>query len=236
MTVLPLGRKRRLWRPGTIAAVFTHFLPLFSAHVNIPTRLRHRLRQQKRILRPEWHFFCLGAGFLLFEVQIVSKIALLFGTTWLVNSFVISTLLLFIMAANWTVQKFPGVSVGLAYGGVFLFGMLAYFLPIQVNFFENLALRALCAKLILCSPAYFAGIIFARSYGAAGFDSNALGSNILGALCGGVVESLSFWTGIRSLVLVALVFYVLSALVNEKAGRKACRVSSLIRSYPTEIK
>jgi len=31
-------------------------------------------------------------------------------------------------------------------------------------------------------------------------------------LCGGIVESLSFWTGIRSLVLVALGFYLLSAL------------------------
>ncbi len=40
-----------------------------------------------------WHFFFLGAGFLLLEAQIISKMALLFGTTWLVNSIVISGLL-----------------------------------------------------------------------------------------------------------------------------------------------
>jgi SAM-dependent methyltransferase len=164
----------------------------------------------------EWHFFFLGAGFLLLEVQIISKIALLFGTTWLVNSFVISALLLFIVAANWTVQKFPRVGIWTAYAGIFLFGLLAYFLSIERYFFENVVVRALCALVILCSPAYFAGIVFAKSYAACGFRSSALGSNVLGALCGGIVESLSFWTGIRSLVLVALGFYVLSALLAQK--------------------
>jgi spermidine synthase len=164
----------------------------------------------------EWHFFFLGAGFLLLEVQIISKIALLFGTTWLVNAFVISALLLFIVGANWTVQKFPRVGIWTAYVGIFLFGLLAYFLPIERYFFENVVVRALCALVVLCSPAYFAGIVFAKSYAAYGFRSSALGSNVLGALCGGIVESLSFWTGIRSLVLVALGFYALSALLAQK--------------------
>jgi len=47
-----------------------------------------------------WHFFFLGAGFMLLEAQIVSKMALLFGTTWLVNSVVVGGLLLLIVAAN----------------------------------------------------------------------------------------------------------------------------------------
>ena len=37
-----------------------------------------------------WHLFFLGAAFMLLEVQVISKTALLFGTTWLVNSFVIT--------------------------------------------------------------------------------------------------------------------------------------------------
>ncbi len=45
-----------------------------------------------------WHFFFLGAGFFLLEAQIISKMALLFGTTWLVNSIVISGLLLLIIS------------------------------------------------------------------------------------------------------------------------------------------
>src|SRR6187200_45943 len=43
-------------------------------------------------------FFFLGAGFLLLETQIVSRMALLFGTTWIVNAIVISGLLLLIVA------------------------------------------------------------------------------------------------------------------------------------------
>lgn len=163
-------------------------------------------------LKLEWHFFFLGAGFLLLEVQIVSKIALLFGTTWVVNALVISALLLFIMAANWSVKRFAGLRVWIAYTGIAATGLLAYVVPVDRYFFANVFLRALCAMIVLCSPAYFAGVIFAKSYAAAGFESTALGSNILGALCGGIVESLSFWTGIRSLVLVALGFYLLSAL------------------------
>ena len=74
---------------------------------------------------------------------------------------------------------------------------------------------------VLCSPAYFAGVIFARSYAAARFQSDALGSNILGALCGGILESLSFWIGIRGLVLVSLGLYVLSALVIREPAAEA---------------
>src|SRR5207245_11492164 len=53
-----------------------------------------------RIRSVRWHFFFLGGGFLLLEAAIVSKMALLFGTTWMVNSIVIGSLLLLILAAN----------------------------------------------------------------------------------------------------------------------------------------
>ena len=52
-----------------------------------------------------WHFFFLGAAFMLLEVQIISKTALLFGTTWLVNSIVITALLALILLANVVVRK-----------------------------------------------------------------------------------------------------------------------------------
>jgi len=45
----------------------------------------------------QWHFFFMGAGFLLLEAQIVSQTALLFGTAWVVNSIVVSVLLLLIV-------------------------------------------------------------------------------------------------------------------------------------------
>jgi spermidine synthase len=167
-------------------------------------------------LRIHWHFFFLGAGFLLMEVQIVSKIALLFGTTWMVNSIVVAALLLLIVAANATVSRFPSVSRGLAYAGIMVTASFGYFMPMQRLLFSDPFLRALIALAALCLPVYFAGIIFTRSFAEVRFNSEALGSNLLGALVGGILESISFWTGLRALILISVGLYALSALVLRK--------------------
>jgi len=76
-----------------------------------------------------WHFFFLGAGFLLLEAQIISKMALLFGTTWVVNSIVIATLLSLIVGANFLVHLKPHFAVSIAYGGIFLSLLASYSIP-----------------------------------------------------------------------------------------------------------
>lgn len=50
--------------------------------------------------RIDLHFMFLGAGFMLLEAQIASKMALLFGPTWSVNAIVVSGLLCLIVGAN----------------------------------------------------------------------------------------------------------------------------------------
>jgi len=167
-------------------------------------------------LRLHWHFFFLGAGFLLMEVQAISKIALLFGTTWMVNSIVVAALLLLIVAANATVSRFPSIPLALAYAGIVVTAAVGYFIPMQRLFFPNPFLKALIALAVLCLPVYFAGIIFTRSFAGVGFNSEALGSNLLGALVGGILESISFWTGLRALLLISVALYALSALVIKK--------------------
>jgi hypothetical protein len=157
-----------------------------------------------------WHFFFLGAGFLLLEAQIISKMALLFGTTWVVNSIVISGLLLLIVAANLLVQWRPGILVGAAYGGIFAALLVAYLVPLERFFFASLALKVLAATAVLCLPVLFAGIVFIRSFAREGFRGEALGSNLVGALVGGLLESLSFWTGVRSLLVIAALLYAAS--------------------------
>src|SRR6266478_6626401 len=96
-------------------------------------------------LRIHWHFFFLGAGFLLLEVQIISKIALLFGTTWVVNSIVVAALLLLIVAANATVSNVPLISRWVAYAGILLAAAIGYFVPMQSLFFPNPWLKGLAA-------------------------------------------------------------------------------------------
>jgi len=168
-----------------------------------------------------WHFFFLGAGFLLLEAQIVSKMALLFGTTWIVNSIVISGLLLLIVAANFLVQFVPRFPVGIAYVGIFLTLFVSYAVPLEKLFFAAMWARVLTAMIVLCLPVFFAGIIFVRSFAREGFRGEALGSNLMGSMVGGILESASLWTGIRFLLVLAALLYLASwiALAVEKPAR-----------------
>jgi hypothetical protein len=168
-----------------------------------------------------WHFFFLGAGFLLLEAQIISKMALLFGTTWVVNSIVIAGLLLLVVGSNILVHQRPQISVTGAYVGIFGAIALAYFVPIESFFFSSVWAKAVVATFVLCLPVFFAGIVFIRSFAGAGFRGEALGSNLLGALVGGLLESLSMWTGLRSLLVLAGLLYAASwlALAREPAAK-----------------
>jgi len=170
-----------------------------------------------------WHFFFLGAAFLLLEVQIISKMALLFGTTWLVNSIVISGLLLIIVCANLTVSRLKHVPVGWAYAGICLTMALAYLIPVHQFLFPSLWLKGVVATGVLCMPVFFAGIIFIQSFAESRFSGEALGSNLIGALGGGLLESLSFWTGLRSLLILAALLYLASylSLKRRVTGKEA---------------
>ncbi len=191
-------------------------------------------RLVRRIVPPSGSFhprlFLLGAGFLLLEAQIVSKMALLFGTTWVVNSIVFAVLLGLILLANLVVAKRPRFPIAAGYAGIFATAALAYFMPVQALLLPSLPLRILCAVAVLCLPVFFAGIVFIRSFAEEGFRSDALGANLLGALVGGLLESLSLWTGLRSLLVVAVLLYAASWAVR---GRGAEAVATWAASRRT---
>ena len=168
------------------------------------------------------HFLLLGAGFMLLEAQIVSKMALLFGTTWVVNAVVVSGLLCLIVAANLLYEAFPRIPLALAYVGLFLTLAVMFTVPIERLFFDSWLLRATLATLVLCSPVFFAGIIFVSSFARAGFRGSALGSNLFGSLIGGLLESSSLWFGLKALTILAAILYAGSAIF-------------LHRSYAAEV-
>jgi hypothetical protein len=77
-------------------------------------------------------------------------------------------------------------------------------------FFPSLWTKALTATLVLCLPVFFAGIVFIRSFARDGFRGEALGSNLFGAMIGGILESASLPTGIRFLLVIAALLYLAS--------------------------
>jgi SAM-dependent methyltransferase len=180
-----------------------------------------------------WHFFFLGAGFMLLETQTVSKMALLFGTTWLVNSVVVGGLLLLIVAANIVVQRFPAFPYLASYAGIYVSIAIAYFVPLGRFFFSSPWLKAFSATAVLCLPVFFAGMIFIRSFAQIDFNSEALGSNLFGALVGGLLEAVSYWTGIKSLLLLAVILYSASWICLRTGKRtRAEATKSVIPAVP----
>jgi spermidine synthase len=177
-----------------------------------------------------WHFFFLGAGFMLLEAQIVSKMALLFGTTWLVNSIVIGGLLLLILTANALIGLRPTFPTTLAYVGLFTTLVVGFVVPVRAIFVASLSARILASVLVLCLPVFFAGIVFIRSFARDAFSSDALGSNLLGAMVGGMLESASLWTGIRWLLVFAAALYIASWIAL-RAGKSGESIS--VQFFPT---
>jgi spermidine synthase len=178
------------------------------------------LRKTGTLMRSvRWHFFLLGTGFMLLEAQIISKMALLFGTTWLVNSIVIAGLLLLIVSANMLVEFSPHFPLAVAYAGIFATLLASYSISLESFFFASVWIKALISTLVLCLPVFFAGIVFIRSFAEQGFRAEALGSNLMGAMIGGILESMSLWTGIRSLLVIAALLYTASwvALTIERS-------------------
>ncbi len=74
------------------------------------------------------------------------------------------------------------------------------------------ASKLVAASTFLTAPVFFAGLIFIQSFAASNDKARALGSNLIGALLGGLLESLSFITGIRALILLVGLFYLVAVL------------------------
>jgi SAM-dependent methyltransferase len=162
-------------------------------------------------MRLDGRMFFLGAGFMLLETKAVVQMALLFGSTWLVNSLVFFTVLVLILLANLYVLKVRGNDIAWHYAGLLVLLALAVAVPLDAFLGGGLAWRYALPCLLALGPMYFAGVIFARSFAGAAEPDQAFGSNIAGAVIGGLSESFSTVLGFRYLLLVAAAFYLLSA-------------------------
>jgi MFS family permease len=192
------------WIPGIFYLLSTLVILLAAAfYFQIP---------EARTRVPSLFFFSMGAGFLLLETQVVSRLALYFGTTWQVNGIVIAAILSALLLANYVIEKeqraWPrtwtllGILVGIA---------CAYFVPFN-QIPGSAALVGSFAAIVFAIPIFFAGLLFASEFRNAESPAAALGANILGAVVGGLLENLSLIIGMKALLMVAALLYVLAGV------------------------
>ena len=156
-----------------------------------------------------WHFFLLGAGFLLLETQLVSRLALFFGSTWIVNCIALTFILLVLVAANYFVVAVKVTNL-VPYYAVLILSLIGIYLAPWARLpFSSRILGVLLAS-AYSLPLFFAGIIFTENFQRASGRADCLGANILGAVTGGLAQNLSFIFGLKALLLIAAVSYGLA--------------------------
>ncbi|TWT35513.1 Spermidine synthase [Posidoniimonas corsicana] len=160
------------------------------------------------LTRTNLHFFLLGAAFLLLEVQNISKASLVFGSTWIVNAVIISGILTMILLANLMASALPGLSQKLVGGCLIASCAVLYFVDLSQMSVLPLVGRVLVVGLLTTLPMFFAGIVFIKSFAAVERKNEALGANLLGALVGGLLESITFVIGVKALLLVVAGLYL----------------------------
>jgi spermidine synthase len=159
---------------------------------------------------PSLFFFAMGAGFLLLETQVISRLALYFGTTWQVNGIVIAAILAALLVANAVIERQAKPWPSQWYLAGLLAGIVvAYIVPFS-RIPGSAALVGCVAACIFSIPVFFAGLLFAAEFRGTDSPSAALGANMLGAVVGGLLENLSLIIGLKALLLVALGLYALA--------------------------
>jgi len=178
--------------------------------------------------------FFLGAGFMLVETKAVVTMALLFGSTWVVNSVVFLAVLLMILVANlWTLRYKP-TKLWPYYAGLLVTLALNAIVPLDFFLGMSRSIQVLGSCLLVFAPILFAAVIFAASFKRTNEPDRAFGVNIAGALLGGLAEYSSMLLGFQYLVLVAILFYALSAFGLKRADRAAIDEAAT-ESLPAEV-
>lgn len=165
-----------------------------------------------QIPRPRFalDMFFLGAGFMLIETRAIVSMALVFGSTWEVNVFVILGVLLTAFLGNLYAAWIQPKSLWPYFVGLFV--CLGLNLAVPLDTFLGLSRPAqivgTCA--LSFAPLAFAGVLFAALFARTSDPGRAYGWNVFGALAGGLAENLSLLLGFRYLLIVAIGFYGLA--------------------------
>jgi len=172
------------------------------------------LALRRRLFRPgealEMPMLLLGTGFMLLEVAGVSRAALLFGTTWTVNAYVVAAILAMTLLANYIASRHKVNPVGWPFVGLAVAIIALALVPISWLAELPIAARIAVGGAFLALPVLFSGLIFVSLWARSPRKDLAIGSNLLGALVGGIASMLTMLVGFRALAFLTLAVYLMA--------------------------
>lgn len=99
--------------------------------------------------------------------------------------------------------------------------------------FTSTPMGRLETAIVLTCPLFFSGIVFSTLLTHEGQVSGVMASNLLGAICGGLLEYNSMYFGFRSLYVLAMACYLL-AFASRIANQDLTRVRQTLREAVAE--
>jgi hypothetical protein len=164
--------------------------------------------------RELWHFFLLGAGFLLIQTKSINELSLMFGSTWVVNSSVIFGILAMAWLANHLVRRGVRLPVPVIAAGLMAALVLGYVVRPAVFSGQPFLAKFFLGGFLIALPLFFSGLLFSRSFEHTQQMTRAFGANLYGAFAGGMIENVAMITGIRALALAAIAIYGAAVLLR----------------------
>ncbi len=177
------------------------------------------LRREEKSAGLHLDFFLLGLGFSLLESAAIVRLALAFGSTWVVNSVVFTAVLLTVFLANFAVEKLPRLHSGIAWAALIAALAANCLIPPGLLLGLELPARTLSAMVLIGTPVFFSGIIFSSMFRRTADVGFPLGVNMVGAMAGGAVEYLSMLLGMKMIWLIMIAVYI-AALVCSRLKAK----------------
>jgi hypothetical protein len=160
--------------------------------------------------------FLFGVGFLLIETKFVTAMNLLWGATWITSAVVFGAILATVLIGTLLADRVP-ISWRTAGIGLVLALLAVYAFPIGSLARSDGWLRLGLSACYVGVPVFFAALCFADRFRVRRSADLAFGWNLLGAVCGGLLEFFSMSLGFRALTLVAIVAYLLAFLLATRA-------------------
>jgi len=158
-------------------------------------------------MAPYLDLWFMGAAFLLLETSNVVRFALLFGTTWLVNALVFAGILVSVALAIEVSRRVRIGATWRLFVPLFVAIAVAWAVPPESLLGLSFLPRFLAAVALGFTPVFVANLIFAERFRDVGASTVAFGTNLLGAIVGGVLEYAALLTGYRALLVIVALLY-----------------------------